>query len=141
MIHTHNHEQPAMASKFFPDMAEASRSQRARAKEAPRPRPLDENAAGAHPSGPPPPGLPAGLAPGARCKVKGCIYPATQAEAGMCLCHFHQEEEPRFFQSRQPSLRMLEIARYGLTTEDEDNRLRRKRQAMELRQAFLKGMA
>jgi hypothetical protein len=141
MIRPHHHERPAMARRFFPDTDQASRREPTEGQEAPRPRPLDENSAGAHPSGPPPPSLALAILLGARCKVKGCIYPATEVEAGMCLCHFHMELEPKFFQSRQPSLRMLEIAKYGMTTEWEDDRIRQRRQALELRRAFLKGMA
>ena len=141
MIHTINHEQPAMARRFFHAAAEASRRDHERGSQAPRPRPLDANATGAHPSGPPPPSLALADLLGACCKVKGCIYPATEVETGMCLCHSLQEEEPQFFQSRQPSLRMLEIAKYGLTTEDEDTRIRQRRQSVAFRAAFLKGMA
>lgn len=141
MIHPHNHERHAMARRFFPGVSHVSRGELARGNEAPRPRPLDGNATGAHPSGPPPPSLALANLLGARCKVKGCIYPATEVEAGMCLCHFYQEEEPQFFQSRQPSLRMLEIAKYGLTTEDEDTRIRLRHESVALRAAFLKGMA
>jgi len=140
MMHTNNHEPTLMASKFFPDLMEAGAEKLSRVAEAPRPRPLDENAAGAHPSGPPPPEGAAAIRDG-RCKEKGCIFPATEFDSDLCLCHFLQKEEPQFFHTRQPSLRLLEIAKYGMTTEDEDTRIRRRRQAEEMRQLFLKGMA
>jgi hypothetical protein len=141
MMYPHNHERPAMASEFFQEIDEAARAQRAAAQEAPRPRPLDESAAGAHPSGPPPPN-PADFIPsGARCKVKGCVYPATEVEAGMCLCHANMEDEPQFFHTRQPSLRLLEAGIYGMTTEDEDFRIRLLENRIALRKIFLKGVA
>jgi hypothetical protein len=141
MMPTHNHERTAMASKLFLDTEEVKPPHRAAAQPAPRLRPLDQNAEGAHHSGPPPPSSTAPIPRGTRCKIKGCIYPATEVEAGLCLCHAHMEEEPQFFQSRQPSLRLQEAAIYGLTTQNEDIRIQRLRDLMAMRQLFLKGVA
>lgn len=139
-MHTHNHERPAMAREYFPDLPEANRNKRPASQDAPHPHPLDERTAGAHSPLPPPVSAAAHL-PAGRCRVKGCIYPATEVQTGMCLCHCHQEEEPQFFESRQPSLRLQEAAIYGVSTEDEDLRIRQRRERTALRQAFLKGVA
>ena len=130
MMHTHNHERTAMAREIFSRLDEGHRRGHGGEAEAPR-----RDGAGA--------GIPAvigGAAPAGRCRVKGCIYPATEIELGLCIRHVHQEEEPQFFQSRQPSLRVLETAKYGMTTEHEDGRIRRKLNKIEQRQAFLKGV-
>jgi len=141
MMHTNNHERPAMARKLFQDSAGAGPPDPAVEQKAPRSRPLDRNAAAAHLCGAPAPLPPTVMASGPRCKVKGCIYPATELEAGLCLGHFCQDTEPQFFHSRQPSLRLLEAAVYGIATEDEERRIRLARRRTALRQAFLKGVS
>jgi hypothetical protein len=136
-MHTNNHELPAMARKFFPKLTAPGR---AVAHEVPRAAPPHDRAAGEHRLAEQPV-PPSDIASSARCSVKGCVYPATELQAGLCLRHFHQDVEPQFFHSRQPSLRLLEAALYGMPTEDEERRIRLRRHRKAMRQSFLKGVS
>jgi hypothetical protein len=42
----------------------------------------------------------------------------------LCIHHFRERREPSLFLSRQPSLTLLDRARFGLTTQDDDIRSR-----------------
>jgi hypothetical protein len=73
----------------------------------------------------------------ARCKEKGCIFPAEFAALGKCIHHHRELTEPDLFCSLQPTLLLLGQAKYGLPeSEPDDSRfLDRRRQAAE-REAF-----
>jgi hypothetical protein len=92
------------------------------------------------PSVTPAPSHPGGeLLPG-RCGVRGCIYPADPT--GMCLDHQRQTKEPRFFQSHQPTLLVMDQARFGVPdSEPNDVRTDDRRQLAAARAAFLEEAA
>ena len=70
-----------------------------------------------------------------RCCVRGCIYPADPT--GMCLDHQRQNREPRFFQSHQPTLLVMDRARFDLPdSEPDDARTRDRRRLAAARAAF-----
>jgi len=133
---THNHELSSMARNFFSHLTDSSG---AVTRKLPPAGPQDEITFASLAASPPVP--PAAIDSDARCKVKGCVYPATEIKAGLCLRHFHQDTEPQFFHSRQPSLRLLEAAVYGIATEDEERRIRLLRHRAALRRSFLKGVS
>ncbi len=77
-----------------------------------------------------------------RCAEKGCIYPAGPGETGRCLQHQRQQREPALFHSRQPSMILLDCAKFGLPEEEpEDSRFRDRRRLAAQREAFLGGAA
>ena len=79
------------------------------------------------------------LLPG-RCCVRGCIYPADPA--GMCLDHQRQTKEPRFFQSHQPTLLVVDQARFSVPDSGPDEtRTHDRRQLAAARAAFLEEAA
>ena len=79
------------------------------------------------------------LLPG-RCCVRGCIYPADPT--GMCLDHQRQAKEPRFFQSHQPTLLVMDQARFGVPdSEPDDTRTHDRRRLAAARAAFLEEAA
>ena len=77
-----------------------------------------------------------------RCAEKGCIYPAGPGESGRCRQHQRQQHEPTLFHSRQPSMILLDCAKFGLPEEEpEDSRFRDRRRLAAQREAFLGGAA
>lgn len=76
-----------------------------------------------------------------RCKIKGCVFQVAERVRGICWIHALWEEEPEKFQTLQPTHQVLEMAKYAITTEDEDTRIRQKLRAKETRRTFLKGVA
>jgi len=77
-----------------------------------------------------------------RCSERGCIYPAGPGESGRCLQHQRQQREPALFHSRQPSMILLDCAKFGLPEEEpEDSRFRDRRRLAAQREAFLGGAA
>ena len=77
-----------------------------------------------------------------RCIERGCIYPAGPGESGRCLQHQRQQHEPALFHSRQPSMILLDCAKFGLPEEEpEDSRFRDRRRLLAQREAFLGGAA
>src|SRR5208337_374902 len=77
-----------------------------------------------------------------RCGERGCIYPAGPGESGRCLQHQRQQREPALFHSRQPSMILLDCAKFGLPEEEpEDSRFRDRRRLAAQREAFLGGAA
>ena len=71
------------------------------------------NLEGLPPPRPPTPILAASLLLNPRCKIKACVFPASDLAAGMCHFHDLQEIEPELFQSFQPILYVLQQAKYG----------------------------
>lgn len=73
-----------------------------------------------------------------RCTVKGCVFPAGEDNQGRCFYHELQRLQPRFFASFQPTILVLEQAKFILPEgEPDDSRIKdRHRSAIE-RQAFL----
>jgi hypothetical protein len=76
-----------------------------------------------------------------RCKVKGCVFQVSERSRGICWIHALWEKEPEKFRTLQPTHQVLEMAKYAITTEDEDTRIRQKLRARETRRAFLEGVA
>jgi len=77
-----------------------------------------------------------------RCIEKGCVYPAGPGENGRCLQHQREQHEPALFHSCQPSMTLLDCAKFGLSEEEpEDSRFRDRRRLAAQREAFLGGAA
>jgi hypothetical protein len=75
-----------------------------------------------------------------RCRVKGCVFPAAPGDTGMCLQHARQSQEPSLFRSHQPSMLLLDRAKFGLPDSDADNsRSSDRRRMAKLRENFLNG--
>lgn len=55
-----------------------------------------------------------------RCGRKGCVYPAARAQLCLCIHHLRERREPSLFHSQQPSLVLLDQARFGPGAGDED---------------------
>ena len=88
----------------------------------------------------PAPSRPVGKLLPARCCVRGCIYPADPT--GMCLDHQRQTQEPRFFQSHQPTLLVMDQARFGVPGSEPDGaRTHDRRRLAAARAAFLEEAA
>ncbi len=111
-----------------------------------RPTPPSAWGAARHagPPGTPPDG--AGLAgsylSGQRCSEKGCVFPAAWGDTGKCLHHHRQQREPGFFHSHQPTMLLLDRAKFGLPdSEPEDSRAQDRRRLAALWEAFLEGPA
>ncbi len=77
---------------------------------------------------------------GRRCHIRGCVFEVCEPAKGICWIHALQEKEPEKFHTLQPSHRVLEMAKYGITTEDEDTRVRQKLRAAAVRRTFLEGV-
>ena len=87
---------------------------------------------------------PAPPAPGGasgRCAVKGCIFPV--ARGGIqCLLHDLAEKEPKHFLSVQPSVLLLDQAKFGVPDSDyDDSRARDRRRLAALREKFREEVA
>lgn len=85
----------------------------------------------------------AGL-PGAhqRSSVKGCVFPAASAQSGKCLQHDRQYQEPSLFRSHQPSMLLLDRAKFGVPdSESNDSRANDRRRLAKIREDFLDGAA
>jgi len=79
---------------------------------------------------------------GRRCRTRGCVFPARDVTTGLCRLHLLQDHEPKLFQSFQPILRVLLLARYNVTgLELEDYRAQQQIIRAEVREAFLRGVA
>jgi hypothetical protein len=76
-----------------------------------------------------------------RCSVKGCVFPAASGE-GNCVQHDRQRQEPSLFSSRQPSMLLLDRAKFGsLDSEPDDSRANDRRRLAKIRENFLDGVA
>jgi len=77
-----------------------------------------------------------------RCREKGCIFPATRLSPGKCLLHYLEEREPALFLSCQPTMLLLDQAKFGLPeVEGDDWRARDRRRLAALREEFLEEVA
>lgn len=78
--------------------------------------------------------------PGAsRCNEKGCVFPAAGPGNSKCLTHSREESEPKHFGSSQPTVLLLDRAKFGLPdpeTEPDDSRARDRRRELVEREAF-----
>ena len=75
-----------------------------------------------------------------RCCVRGCVYPS--GPAGLCLDHQRQAQEPRFFQSQQPTMLVMDQVRFGVPDSDPDEtRTHDRRRLAAAREAFLEEAA
>ncbi|MFB3921718.1 MAG: hypothetical protein ACE145_08350 [Terriglobia bacterium] len=79
-----------------------------------------------------------------RCEEKGCIFPVAGPGRHRCLNHDRAENEPEHFECSQPTVLMLDQARFGLPdpeTEPDDSRFRDRRREMTEREAFFEEAA
>ena len=77
-----------------------------------------------------------------RCSEKGCVFPANQPESSKCRQHDRQYREPALFRSHQPSMLLLDRAKFGVASEGEETpRPDDKRRLSKLWQSFLEGAA
>ena len=100
------------------------------------------NLEGLPPPRPPTPMVSAPLLFSLRCKIKGCVFPASNPATGMCHSHDLQEMEPEFFQSFQPILYVLQQAKFGEPDQPVgDGQRRGPRLLIARRKAAMKGAA
>lgn len=79
---------------------------------------------------------------GARCRSRGCVFPAEESEAGLCFYHQRLEQEPNHFCSCQPTLLVLRRALFSAGGSEAAYRRIRDRQRMAAqRAAFQHGLA
>ena len=79
-----------------------------------------------------------------RCDEKGCVFPVVGPGKSKCLTHSREEYEPKHFGSFQPTVLLLDRAKYGLPdpeTEPDDSRARDRRRELAEREAFLEELA
>ena len=88
----------------------------------------------------PAPCHPVGRCVAGRCGVRGCIFPA--GSTGMCLDHHRQAHEPCFFHSHQPTMLVMDQARFDVPDSAPDNtRTHDRRRLAAARAAFLEEAA
>lgn len=88
------------------------------------------------------PGCPRRRQPTPRCCEKGCIFPATGSGTGRCLQHDLEELEPALFNSCQPTMLLLDQAKFGVPDPEGDySRARDRRRLAALREEFLEEVA
>jgi hypothetical protein len=77
-----------------------------------------------------------------RCAEKGCVFPAASASNPLCAYHQREQREPSLFRSQQPSMLLLDRAKFGDESSEEDlTRSRDRRRLAELWEEFLQGGA
>lgn len=77
-----------------------------------------------------------------RCPVKGCVFPVASHGAEECLLHELIKREPAHFRSRQPSILLLDQAKFGVPNpEQADLRARDRRRLAMLREKSLEEVA
>ena len=80
--------------------------------------------------------------PEARCKERGCVFPAAGDTADLCSYHERIHQEPKHFETLQPTVLVLAQAIFGLPdTEREDFRAGDRRRLSDERTAFLQEAA
>ncbi len=122
---------PPPADFFFPDV---------NFQQIPRGSLKEGNLEGLPPPRPPTPVVAATLLFSPRCKMKGCVFPASDLATGMCHSHDLQEIEPELFQSFQPILYVLQQAKYGIPDQPfESGQFHRRRLLYGCRQPAKKG--
>lgn len=65
-----------------------------------------------------------------RCSEKGCVFPASPKGHGKCSNHWHEQQEPVLFRSRQPTGLLLDPARCLPTDKEYDDSRRRDRRRL-----------
>lgn len=77
-----------------------------------------------------------------RCSEKGCIFPVARHTTGKCLYHDREQREPALFHSLQPSMLLLDRAKFGLPDpKGDDSRARDRRRLAALREQCLEEAA
>jgi hypothetical protein len=77
-----------------------------------------------------------------RCNEKVCVFPAVAGSSGKCLQHDRQYLEPLLFRSQQPSLVLLDRAKFGVADEEvKPSRTTDRRKLANLWSRFLDGAA
>lgn len=77
---------------------------------------------------------------GLRCSERGCVFPAQSQEKRKCAYHDRIEREPALFHSWQPTLLLLEKAKFGLPDcLPDESRARDRHLLSALREKFLSG--
>ena len=74
-----------------------------------------------------------------RCSEKGCVFPQAQSGCGKCRQHERQSSEPDLFASRQPSVLLLDRAKFGVADsemDDQGSRASDRRNIAKLWQSF-----
>ena len=80
--------------------------------------------------------VPHGPDSAARCSQRGCIFPAAPGLTGRCAVHALEQREPEFFQSVQPSMLLLDYAKFVVAdSSSPDSRGRDRRRLAALRAA------
>jgi hypothetical protein len=80
-----------------------------------------------------------GLLAAPRCDEKGCVFPAAGPGKRKCLVHGLEEREPKHFGSFQPTMLLLDRAKYGLPDPDaepDDSRAQDRHRLAAEREAF-----
>jgi len=80
-----------------------------------------------------------GLRAAPRCDEKGCVFPAAGSGKRKCLVHGLEEREPKHFGSFQPTMLLLDRAKYGLPDPDaepDDSRAQDRHRLAAEREAF-----
>jgi len=75
-----------------------------------------------------------------RCDEKGCVFPAAGPGKKKCLAHGRAESEPKHFGSFQPTMLLLDRAKFGLPgpdSEPDDSKARDRQRWVAEREAFL----
>ncbi len=77
-----------------------------------------------------------------RCCQKACVFPAQPGGDGECAYHRRQSLEPDCFQSQQPTLLLLDQAKFGLPDDEpDDGRVTDRHRLAEERVQFMLGDA
>lgn len=77
-----------------------------------------------------------------RCSEKGCVFPAARYTMGMCLHHHRQRREPTLFHSLQPSMVLMDQAKWLIfDPERAESRWRHRNRLAEIREQFLASLA
>jgi len=85
---------------------------------------------------------PAPHPPAPRCNVKGCVFPAASGYSGTCVQHGRQIREPSLFLSHQPSMLLLDRAKFGLfDSNSDDTRAKDRRRMAKIRERLWDGAA
>lgn len=78
-----------------------------------------------------------------RCSEKGCVFPQSRPGCAKCRQHERQSSEPDLFASRQPSVLLLDRAKFGVPDSDVDDQGSRatdRRNIAKLWQSFQEGV-
>lgn len=76
-----------------------------------------------------------------RCSEKGCVFPVAGPGASQCRHHDRQYREPALFRSHQPSMLLLDRAKFGVAAGEEEARPDDRRRLSKLWETFIEGAA